>query len=145
VRRPPRAQRCHSLHPGLHGFHALPSPSTPSIESGRALFEATGCALCHTPALGGANPYSDLALHRMGQALNDGINQGVAQGDEWRTAPLWGLGDRLFLMHDGRSRDLLDAIRQHDSQGSESHNAVGNFQALTPEQKQDVLNFLRSL
>ena len=81
----------------------------------------------------------------MGQALNDGINQGTAQGDEWRTAPLWGLGDRLFLMHDGRSRDLLDAIRQHDSQGSESHNVVGNFQALTPEQKQDMLNFLRSL
>jgi CxxC motif-containing protein (DUF1111 family) len=122
-----------------------PAPSTPSIESGRALFESTGCAFCHTPGLGGAKPYSDLALHRMGQALNDGINQGAAQGDEWRTAPLWGLGDRLFLMHDGRSGDLLDAIRQHDSQGSESHTVVGNFQSLTPEQKQDLLNFLRSL
>ncbi len=122
-----------------------PSPSTPSIENGRALFAATGCALCHTPALGNANLYSDVALHRMGQALNDGITQGAAQGDEWRTAPLWGLGDRLFLLHDGRSRDLLDAIRQHDSPGSEAHAVIAGFQALTAEQKQDMLNFLRSL
>jgi CxxC motif-containing protein (DUF1111 family) len=122
-----------------------PSPSNASIESGRALFDTTGCALCHTPSIGDARAYSDLALHRMGQALNDGITQGAAQGDEWRTAPLWGLGDRLFLLHDGRSHDLLDAIRQHDSQGSEAHSSVVSFQALSDSQKQDLLNFLRSL
>jgi CxxC motif-containing protein (DUF1111 family) len=122
-----------------------PSASTESTERGKAFFNATGCALCHTPTIGNANLYSDMALHRMGQNLNDGINQGVAQGDEWRTSPLWGLGDRLFLLHDGRSRDLLDAIRQHDSQGSEARGTVTNFNALTPDQKQDVLNFLRSL
>ena len=71
--------------------------------------------------------------------------QGTAGGDQFRSAPLWGLGQRLFLLHDGRTRDLLDAIRQHDSQGSEAHNVVVNFQALTADQKQDVLNFLRSL
>jgi CxxC motif-containing protein (DUF1111 family) len=122
-----------------------PSPSTDSIERGRALFDAAACALCHTPTIGNANLYSDLALHRMGGNLNDGVNQGIAQGDEWRTAPLWGLGDRLFLLHDGRSRDLLDAIRQHDSQGSEARNSVQSFNGLTADQKQDLLNFLRSL
>lgn len=122
-----------------------PSPSTPSIERGRALFDAAGCALCHTPSIGNANLYSDLALHRMGQNLNDGVDQGVAQGDEWRTAPLWGLGDRLFLLHDGRSRDLLDAIRQHDGPGSEAHGSVAAFNGLSADQKQDLLNFLRSL
>ena len=91
------------------------------------------------------NLFSDLAIHRMGQALNDGITQGDAQGQDWRTAPLWGLGDRLFLLHDGRTRDLLEAIRLHDSPGSEAHAVIQTFQSLTADQKQDVLNFLRSL
>ena len=73
-------------------------------------------------------------FNRMGQNLADGITQGVEQGDELWTAPLWGLGDRIFLLHDGRTKDLPDAIRQHDSQGSEAHGAVGNFQALTAAQ-----------
>jgi CxxC motif-containing protein (DUF1111 family) len=119
-----------------------PAPSTESIDRGSRLFDSTGCALCHTPSVGGANLYSDLALHGMGQALNDGVNQGVANGNDWRTAPLWGVGDRLFLMHDGRTRDLLEAIRLHDG---ESRQTVQNFNGLTAEQKQDVLNFLRSL
>ena len=134
-----------------------PTPSDPSIDNGRALFDATGCSLCHTPTLttGNAasaalraqsvNLYSDLAIHRMGQGLADGITQGAAQGDEWRTAPLWGLGDRLFLLHDGRSSNLIDAIQQHDSPGSEAHGVIANYQSLTPGQKQDLLNFLRSL
>ena len=66
-------------------------------------------------------------------------------GQDWRTAPLWGLGDRLFLLHDGRTKDLLQAILQHDSPGSEAHGTVVNFQGLGASQKQDVLNFLRSL
>jgi len=135
----------------------MPSESSVSVENGRLLFDTTGCGLCHTATLKSGNSsvaalngkdvnlYSDLAIHRMGQNLADSITQGVAQGDEWRTAPLWGLGDRIFLLHDGRTKDLLDAIRQHDSQASEAHGVVMNFQALTAGQKQDLLNFLRSL
>jgi CxxC motif-containing protein (DUF1111 family) len=135
-----------------------PNPATASsIANGKALFASTGCALCHTPTLVSGNAvsaalrnqnvnlYSDVAIHHMGQALDDGITQGVAQGDEWRSAPLWGLGDRIFLLHDGRTKDLLQAIQLHDSPGSEAHGAIGNFQALTAGQKQDLLNFLRSL
>jgi CxxC motif-containing protein (DUF1111 family) len=133
------------------------APSNDSIVNGRALFDSTGCGLCHTASLqtGNAgspvlahqtvNLFSDLALHRMGQALADGIDQGAAQGDEWRTAPLWGLGDRLFLLHDGRTKDLVPAITLHDSRGSEAHGVIQNFQGLTSAQKQDLLNFLRSL
>jgi CxxC motif-containing protein (DUF1111 family) len=133
------------------------TPPNPSVNNGRTLFDSTGCTTCHTPSLQTGNSaipalrnqpaalYSDLAIHRMGQALNDGITQGAARGDEWRTAPLWGLGDRLFLLHDGRTRDLVQAIQLHDSPGSEAHQVVLNFQALTPTQKQDLLRFLRSL
>src|SRR5258707_12084588 len=104
-----------------------PPPTTDSSTRGAVLFTQVGCALCHTPTLitGNAaspalrgqtvNLYSDLATHRMGQALDDGITQGNAQGQDWRTAPLWGLGDRLFLLHDGRTKDLLNAIGLHDS------------------------------
>ena len=81
----------------------------------------------------------------MGQALNDGVAQGDARGDDWRTAPLWGLRQRLFFLHDGRTRDLTEAIRLHDSPGSEARQVVGNFNALTPQQQQELLAFLRSL
>ncbi len=128
-----------------------------SIRRGMELFDQTGCAACHTPALRtGKSPlpalseqdvhaFSDYAIHRMGQALNDGVNQGDARGDDWRTAPLWGLSQRIFLLHDGRTKDLVEAIRLHDSPGSEAHTVVRNFEALTPEQRQDLLRFLRTL
>jgi CxxC motif-containing protein (DUF1111 family) len=134
-----------------------PSLATPSVNNGQALFNSTGCALCHTPTLQSGNSsypglsnqpvnlYSDLAIHNMGQGLNDGITQGQANGQEWRTAPLWGLGDRLFLLHDGRTKDLVQAILAHDSQGSEAHQVIQSYQALPANQKQDLLNFLRSL
>lgn len=133
------------------------SPDTPSTQRGSALFQQAGCAMCHTPSLQTGNTaspalrrqrvnlYSDLALHRMGPGLADGISQGVAQGQDWRTAPLWGLGDRLFLLHDGRTGDLVQAIQLHDSPGSEAHGSIEIFHALTPDQRQDLLNFLRSL
>jgi CxxC motif-containing protein (DUF1111 family) len=60
-------------------------------------------------------------------------------------APLWGLGNRIFFMHDGRTKDLVETIRVHDSQGSEAHPVIVDYNALTREQKQDLLNFLRSL
>ncbi len=140
-------------------FLAAPQPAAanPSINLGRAAFESVGCALCHTPTLRSGTStfaalnnkevalYSDLALHRMGQGLADGINQGVALGDEYRTAPLWGLGERIFFLHDGRSRDLVETIRMHDSPGSEAHNVVRLFEALSADQKRDLLVFLRSL
>ena len=133
------------------------APASQSSEVGRALFESTGCALCHAPNLkSGASAvsalsnkdvrlYSDLAVHRMGQGLADGINQGVAQGDEFRTAPLWGLGERIFFLHDGRSRDLVETIRMHDSPGSEAHTVVRIFEGLSADQKRDLVAFLRSL
>jgi CxxC motif-containing protein (DUF1111 family) len=134
-----------------------PAPPNPSITAGQALFISTGCALCHTPTLqtgNAASPalrnqtvalYSDLAIHHMGQGLNDGITQGQALGDEFRTAPLWGLGDRIFLLHDGQTTNLMQAIQLHDSPGSEAHQVVGNYQNLTAAQKQELILFLRSL
>ena len=87
----------------------------------------------------------------MGPRLADGVAQGAAAGDEFRTAPLWGLGQRLFLLHDGRTRDLVEAINAHASQGNDNHpsseaNAVtGAFNVLSEEQKQNILDFLRAL
>jgi CxxC motif-containing protein (DUF1111 family) len=134
-----------------------PSPANPSTNNGQALFSSIGCALCHTPTLQSGNSvypalsnqavnvYSDLATHNMGTGLNDGVTQGQANGQEWRSAPLWGLGDRLFLLHDGRTTNLVQAIAAHDSQGSEAHQVIRNYQALSASQQQDLLNFLRSL
>ena len=121
------------------------------------LFSMIGCAYCHTPSLQtgryasealsnkSVNLYSDLLLHNMGSGLADDIQQGVASGFEFRTAPLWGLGQRIFFLHDGRTKDLLEAIRAHSSSGSEANRVVGIFSGLAEGQKQDILNFLRSL
>jgi CxxC motif-containing protein (DUF1111 family) len=98
-----------------------------------------------------ANLYSDLLIHHMGPALADNVSQGAARGDEFRTAPLWGLGQRIFFLHDGRSSDLVDAIKQHASSGnrnyqsSESNGVVSNYNHLSSSDQQDLLNFLRSL
>jgi CxxC motif-containing protein (DUF1111 family) len=129
-----------------------------SISRGRELFDRIGCAVCHTPtlrtvenatvkALGNktANLYSDLALHNMGSGLADGISQGQASGYDFRTAPLWGLGQRLFLLHDGRTGDLVRAIREHRSPGSEANKIVRNYERRSNNERQDLLNFLRSL
>lgn len=138
-----------------------PIPDTPSIANGRTLFSTVGCAFCHTPSLqtaASSTPalnmktaalYSDLALHHMGPGLADGISQGNAAGDEFRTPPLWGLGQRIFFLHDGRTTDLTAVISAHASQGgnppSEANAVVSQYNALTDDQKQDILNFLRSL
>ena len=132
-------------------------PVTPAAMRGRGVFDAIGCATCHTASLRTGRSavaaltqrevtlYSDLALHRMGTRLDDGVTQGAARTDEWRTAPLWGLGQRIFFLHDGRTRDLAEAIRQHDSPGSEARVVIQNYNAVTAEQRQDLLVFLRSL
>jgi len=138
---------------------SLVSPGgTSSIASGRQIFVTTGCALCHTPTLQtgpshitpalsqvNGNLFSDLLVHDMGSNLADGVTQGAAGPDEFRTAPLWGVGQRIFFLHDGRTSDLLDAIQQHTSSGSEANGVIRNFNNLTPQQRQNLLNFLRSL
>jgi CxxC motif-containing protein (DUF1111 family) len=143
---------------------APPAPSTTSpgsatsIVNGSRVFGAIGCALCHTPTLqtgpspvtaslnnANANLFSDLLVHHMGDNLADGVSQGGAGPDEFRSAPLWGLGQRIFLLHDGRSTDLADAIGQHAGRGSEANGVIHNFRRLNPQQEQDLLNFLRSL
>jgi CxxC motif-containing protein (DUF1111 family) len=134
-----------------------PAPDTSSTMRGRGLFNGIGCAACHiaqhTTArsnIAGLNrmtftPYSDFQLHNMGSELADGIAQGEASGSEFRTAPLWGIGQRIFFLHDGRTKDLLVAIKEHDDPLSEAHVVIGNFNALTDSQQQDILNFLRAL
>jgi CxxC motif-containing protein (DUF1111 family) len=134
-----------------------PVPPTRDTIAGQVTFEKVGCNLCHSETLttgssiftGMSNvtfhPFSDFALHRMGQGLADGVNQGVATGDEFRTAPLWGIGQRLFFLHDGRTADLMQAIQQHASQGSEANQVINNFNNLSTQQQQQLLNFLRSL
>ena len=91
------------------------------------------------------NLYSDLLVHHMGEGLADGISQGAAGPDEFRSAPLWGLGQRIFFLHDGRTSDLMVAIEAHQSSGSEANGIIQQFNSLGAEQQQDVLNFLRSL
>jgi CxxC motif-containing protein (DUF1111 family) len=144
---------------GFMRFLAPPAPiaDTPSIANGRVLFNSVGCALCHTPSLQSGlsssaalsnqtvNLYSDLLVHNMGKGLADDIVQGAAGPDEFRTAPLWGLGQRLFFLHDGRTNDLLQAIEAHSGWGSEANNVIDAFNSKPKLAKQDILNFLRSL
>ena len=141
-----------------------------SVNNGKNLFNSIGCALCHTPSLttgnspvaalnhAVANLYSDLAVHNMGAGLADNVTQGGAGPDEFRTAPLWGLGQRAFFLHDGRTSDLVQAIRAHgcasatatpttsnQNCGSEANGVINLFNLLPKSQQQDILNFLRSL
>jgi CxxC motif-containing protein (DUF1111 family) len=133
----------------------------PSIANGQGTFKKIGCALCHSETLKTGNStipqlsnqtvhiFSDLALHQMGPNLDDGVSQGQAKPNEFRTAPLWGLGQRLFFLHDGRTTDLIVAIQEHrggkGKKASEANEVVKRFDRLSDQEKQDLLNFLRSL
>jgi CxxC motif-containing protein (DUF1111 family) len=138
------------------------NPSSTSIRNGQAIFNQIHCSTCHTPSLQTSTSklspslsnqtvalYSDLLVHNMGSGLADNISQGSAGPDEFRTAPLWGLGQRIFFLHDGRSGPanggLVHAIEQHASNGSEANAVINFYHRLTPQQQQDLLNFLRSL
>jgi len=133
------------------------SAKAASIANGQAQFRSVGCALCHTETLTTGpspfeslnkatyHPFSDFAVHGMGRNLADGVVQGAASGDEFRTAPLWGLGQRIFFLHDGRTSDVLEAIAAHQGPESEANGVIRNFNELTEAQRQDMLNFLRSL
>jgi CxxC motif-containing protein (DUF1111 family) len=139
-----------------HTTFLAPPPrkaQTRNASAGGALFAAIGCADCHVPALQtGPNavaaldgvvffPFSDFLLHDMG-ALGDGIVQSGAQGNEMRTAPLWGARVRTSYLHDGRARTVRDAILAHQGQGL----TASNFFAALDEKAQDqILDFINSL
>ncbi|MFZ0732896.1 MAG: di-heme oxidoredictase family protein [Candidatus Sulfotelmatobacter sp.] len=141
----------------------VPVPPTQSTSNGLAQFNSIGCNLCHansftTPkssiaALSSVqtNLYSDLLVHDMGPDDADNVTQGNATGDQFRTAPLWGIGQRYFFMHDGRTSDIVQAIEDHYSLGngtypnSEANGVINNFNSLSQQNQQDLVNFLRSL
>ncbi|AFL89171.1 putative thiol oxidoreductase [Terriglobus roseus DSM 18391] len=165
-----------------------PAPMSASASRGRQLFKDIGCSFCHTPSMqtpGTANPsgqwdeigahtvalrgqsvnlYSDLLVHHMGATMADNIVQGNAGPDEFRTTPLWGLGQRIYFLHDGRTSDLATAIQDHfsfpgfdggdnpakdrDSARygfSEANGTVSRFNRLPEVDKQSILDFLRTL
>ncbi|HEV2381015.1 MAG TPA: di-heme oxidoredictase family protein [Terriglobia bacterium] len=143
----------------------IPAPETASTARGRMVFTKVGCVHCHTPsfttgkmiASGSStvpsaalsnkpvNLFSDLLVHHMGTGLADGITQGGAGPDEFRTPPLWGLGQRIFFLHDGRTSSLVEVIEFHRSPGSEASRVIERFSRLSTPEKQDIINFLRSL
>jgi CxxC motif-containing protein (DUF1111 family) len=130
------------------------------VLEGKALFSEIGCASCHTPShvtgtsdleeLGGQRiwPYTDLLLHDMGEALSDDRPSYMAEGSEWRTPPLWGIGripevnghDRL--MHDGRARGVAEAILHHGGEGAPARDA---FMALSGVERRKLVEFVESL
>lgn len=130
-----------------------------TIAAGAQVFSSIGCATCHNPNLGPTqvsnlvpalsnrmfHPYSDFELHHMGGGFADNVGQGDAGGDQFRTAPLWGLGQRIFLDHDGRDLTVPAAIQNHRSPGSEANTVINNYNNLSPASKQALIDFLRSL
>src|SRR5262249_52327342 len=127
--------------------------------------DATGAVIPQPPVT--FQPYSDFQLHDMGGGLADGVIQGNSETDQFRTAPLWGVGQRVFFMHDGRASDLLTAILDHVAptptpktivfsaaaafdidntiNKSQAQQVINNFRALSPADQQNLLNFLRAL
>ncbi len=160
------------LEPGIgeavvfHVSHLAPPArrrtDDPGVVAGESLFHAAGCAGCHRPrwrtgavpgfpALSGREilPYTDLLLHDMGEGLADGMRDGLASGRHWRTAPLWGLGHthavsgaKAGFLHDGRARDLVEAILWHGGEAGASRNA---WMALPAVDRDRVIRFLESL
>jgi CxxC motif-containing protein (DUF1111 family) len=137
--------------------------SAASIQAGFQAFTNVGCSGCHivsqttgnlalidtttNPTVSNItiNPFSDYAVHAMGTGLADGITQGNANGMQFRSAPLWGVGQRVFFLHDGRTNNLLTAIEQHASSGSEANGVIAQFNMLSTTDQQNILNFLRDL
>src|SRR4029077_3583490 len=115
--------------------------SSSNISAGASLFNSIGCGTCHNPTPGTTqasnftsslsrapvNAFSDIEVHHMGTGLADNVAQGGAGVDQCRTAPLWGLGHRIFLLHDGLTTNLLTAIDAHEGNGSEANAVEGNF------------------
>ncbi len=160
----------------LNGSIGCPGGDLSSCENGATQFATVGCVLCHTSFVGGytgfttppssvsalgntqVDLFSDLLVHHMGYCDADNISQGQALGDEFRSAPLWGIGQRGFFMHDGRTTNIVTAIEMHadgyQSTGctgvgsypaSEADAVIAAFNALDSGDQQDLVNFLRSL
>ena len=126
---------------------ALPPPAPrASFKRGEALFGTVGCAACHTPSLADGRRrvplYSDLLLHDLGPDLDDKVVQGRAGGRDWRTAPLWGVGARPRLLHDGRAHTVEQAILVH---GGEAAAARQRFRSLSQQEREALLTFLAGL
>jgi CxxC motif-containing protein (DUF1111 family) len=137
------------------------SPDDATVLKGKALFHKAGCAACHQPSFTTGEapgqphlskqliwPYSDFLLHDMGDGLADGRPEGDANGHEWRTAPLWGIGltqtvsEHTFLLHDGRARGVEEAILWH---GGEAQAARDAYAALSAEDRAALVAFVNSL
>ncbi len=135
--------------------------SAPAVLDGKRLFYEAGCISCHTPKyVTPVNedqpeqsrqliwPYTDMLLHDMGSGLADGRPEGLADGSEWRTPPLWGIGlteavnGHTFFLHDGRARGLAEAILWH---GGEAQAARDRFAAMSAEERKKLMAFLESL
>jgi CxxC motif-containing protein (DUF1111 family) len=133
----------------------------PKVLAGKKAFYEAGCISCHVPKFVTRRdspdkaqsfqliwPYSDFLLHDMGEGLADGQQVGDASGTEWRTPPLWGIGltkrvnGHTFFLHDGRARNLTEAILWH---GGEAQAARDRFAALDAENRDALIRFLESL
>jgi CxxC motif-containing protein (DUF1111 family) len=132
-----------------------PRPFSEAATRGEALFDNVGCAKCHMPELastrGPVRAFTDLLLHNMGPDLAGEVSFGTPQVSandpptteaEWRTAPLWGIADVGPYLHDGRAATLEAAILWHGGEGQAARDA---FAALSEQERQDLLEFLRHL
>ena len=119
------------------------------------MFNQIGCNACHTPSINSGstfygtglnnvpvNAYSDFLIHNMGFGLADQISQGVANGMQFGTAPLWGVGQRIFFLHDGRTSDLMQAIEAHRSQGFGSQSGNQQLQPTLGEPRGSAVSLL---
>lgn len=134
----------------------------PDVLKGEAIFSNIDCATCHRPTLTTGysdipqlnqvefHPYTDLLLHDMGPDLDDGYTEGDAETYEWRTPPLWGIGNqkersqggKYYLLHDGRANSIEEAILYH---GGEAENARKQYENLSQEEKSQLVKFIESL
>lgn len=129
-----------------------PSPKAVEAEAGRKIFSDAGCTACHRSSFKLASgrdiaPYTDLLLHDMGFGLADHMAEGEASGKEWRTAPLWGIGQALRagnagLLHDGRARNVLEAILWHDGEAAQ---ARAHVEQLPAQDRRALIDFIGSL
>ena len=136
-------------------------PGDPQVLKGKEIFYGVGCASCHRPKFVTGEvagqphlshqliwPYTDLLLHDMGEGLADGRPEGEATGSEWRTPPLWGIGltetvsGHTLFLHDGRARNLTEAILWH---GGEGEGARDKFADLPKADREALLAFVNSL
>ncbi len=132
-----------------------------SVQRGAAIFEEINCVSCHTPQQKSGNfpgipsisnqtfyPYTDMLLHDMGEDLSDGRPDFEADGNEWKTRPLWGIGltqlinGHTDLLHDGRAKSILEAILWH---GGEAQKSKEDFKTLSASDRQALLDFVNSL